>query len=187
MQDTFEIPVENTCLWSSEFPNLYQLELVLYDTNNEIIETIQEQVGFRKFTLEYGIMKLNGKRIVFHGINRHEWDPKTGRCLSQEQMEEDIHILKSLNINAIRTSHYPNNSYWYKLCDQYGIYVIDEMNLETHGARDILPQNKTEWTDCLLDRARSMYERDKNHACILMWSLGNESGYGINFETGATL
>ena len=181
MQDSFEIPVENTCLWSSEFPNLYQLELVLYDTNNEIIETIQEQVGFRKFTLEYGIMKLNGKRIVFHGINRHEWDPKTGRCLSQEQMEEDIHILKSLNINAIRTSHYPNNSYWYKLCDQYGIYVIDEMNLETHGVNDILPQNKTEWTDCLLDRARNMYERDKNHTCILMWSLGNESGSGSNF------
>ena len=181
MQDTFEIPVENTCLWSSEFPNLYQLELVLYDTNNEIIESIQEQVGFRKFTLEYGIMKLNGKRIVFHGINRHEWDLKTGRCLSQDQMEEDIHMLKSLNINAIRTSHYPNNDYWYKLCDQYGIYVIDEMNLETHGANDILPQNKTEWTDCLLDRARSMYERDKNHACILMWSLGNESGSGSNF------
>ncbi len=133
-------------------------------------------------------MKLNGKRIVFHGINRHEWDPKTGRCLSQDQMEEDIHMLKSLNhmlkslnINAIRTSHYPNNSYWYKLCDQYGIYVIDEMNLETHGANDILPQNKTEWTDCLLDRARSMYERDKNHASILMWSLGNESGSGSNF------
>lgn len=181
MQDTFEIPVENTSLWSSEYPNLYQLEIVLYDANNEIIETIQEQVGFRKFTLEYGIMKLNGKRIVFHGINRHEWNAKTGRAITYEQMEEDIHMLKTLNINAVRTSHYPNNSYWYKLCDQYGIYVIDEMNLETHGANDIIPQNKTEWTDCLLDRARSMYERDKNHACILMWSLGNEAGSGSNF------
>lgn len=181
MQDTFEIPVENTSLWSSEYPNLYQLEIVLYDSNNEIIETIQEQVGFRKFTLEYGIMKLNGKRIVFHGINRHEWNAKTGRAITYEQMEEDIHMLKALNINAVRTSHYPNNSYWYKLCDQYGIYVIDEMNLETHGANDIIPQNKTEWTDCLLDRARSMYERDKNHACILMWSLGNEAGSGSNF------
>lgn len=181
MQDTFEIPVENTSLWSSEYPNLYQLEIVLYDANNEIIETIQEQVGFRKFTLEYGIMKLNGKRIVFHGINRHEWNAKTGRAITYEQMEEDIHMLKALNINAVRTSHYPNNSYWYKLCDQYGIYVIDEMNLETHGANDIIPQNKTEWTDCLLDRARSMYERDKNHACILMWSLGNEAGSGSNF------
>lgn len=181
MQDQFEIPVENTSLWSSEFPNLYQLELVLYDTQNEILETIHEQVGFRKFSLEYGIMKLNGKRIVFHGINRHEWDPKNGRCLSLEQMEQDIHILKSLNINAVRTSHYPNHSYWYKLCDQYGIYVIDEMNLETHGANEIIPQNKPEWTDCLLDRARSMYERDKNHPCILMWSLGNEAGSGSNF------
>ena len=142
MQDTFEIPVENTSLWSSEYPNLYQLEIVLYDANNEIIETIQEQVGFRKFTLEYGIMKLNGKRIVFHGINRHEWNAKTGRAITYEQMEEDIHMLKALNINAVRTSHYPNNSYWYKLCDQYGIYVIDEMNLETHGANDIIPQNK---------------------------------------------
>ena len=139
MQDTFEIPVENTSLWSSEYPNLYQLEIVLYDANNEIIETIQEQVGFRKFTLEYGIMKLNGKRIVFHGINRHEWNAKTGRDITYEQMEEDIHMLKALNINAVRTSHYPNNSYWYKLCDQYGIYVIDEMNLETHGANDVLP------------------------------------------------
>lgn len=181
MQDTFEIPVENTSLWSSEYPNLYQLEIVLYDTNNEVIETIHEQVGFRKFSLEYGIMKINGKRIVFHGINRHEWNAKTGRAITYEQMEEDIHMLKALNINAIRTSHYPNNSYWYKLCDQYGIYVIDEMNLETHGANDILPQNKTEWTDCLLDRARSMYERDKNHPCILMWSLGNEAGSGSNF------
>ena len=181
MQDQFEIPVENTSLWSSEFPNLYQLELVLYDTQNEILETIHEQIGFRKFSLEYGIMKLNGKRIVFHGINRHEWDPKNGRCLSLEQMEQDIHILKSLNINAVRTSHYPNHSYWYKLCDQYGIYVIDEMNLETHGANEIIPQNKPEWTDCLLDRARSMYERDKNHPCILMWSLGNEAGSGSNF------
>ena len=180
MQDQFEIPVENTSLWSSEFPNLYQLELVLYDTQNEILETIHEQIGFRKFSLEYGIMKLNGKRIVFHGINRHEWDPKNGRCLSLEQMEQDIHILKSLNINAVRTSHYPNHSYWYKLCDQYGIYVIDEMNLETHGANEIIPQNKPEWTDCLLDRARSMYERDKNHPCILMWSLGNEAGSGSN-------
>lgn len=181
MQDQFEIPVENTSLWSSEFPNLYQLELVLYDAQNEILETIHEQIGFRKFSLEYGIMKLNGKRIVFHGINRHEWDPKNGRCLSLEQMEQDIHILKSLNINAVRTSHYPNHSYWYKLCDQYGIYVIDEMNLETHGANEIIPQNKPEWTDCLLDRARSMYERDKNHPCILMWSLGNEAGSGSNF------
>ena len=181
MQDTFEIPVENTSLWSSEYPNLYQLEIVLYDTNNEVIETIHEQVGFRKFSLEYGIMKINGKRIVFHGINRHEWNAKTGRAITYEQMEEDIHMLKALNINAVRTSHYPNNSYWYKLCDQYGIYVIDEMNLETHGANDILPQNKTEWTDCLLDRARSMYERDKNHPCILMWSLGNEAGSGSNF------
>ena len=112
MQDTFEIPVENTSLWSSEYPNLYQLEIVLYDANNEIIETIQEQVGFRKFTLEYGIMKLNGKRIVFHGINRHEWNAKTGRAITYEQMEEDIHMLKALNINAVRTSHYPNNSYY---------------------------------------------------------------------------
>ena len=181
MQDQFEIPVENTSLWSSEFPNLYQLELVLYDAQNEILETIYEQVGFRKFSLEYGIMKLNGKRIVFHGINRHEWDPKNGRCISLEQMEQDIHMLKSLNINAVRTSHYPNHSYWYKLCDQYGIYVIDEINLETHGANEIIPQNKPEWTDCLLDRARSMYERDKNHPCILMWSLGNEAGSGSNF------
>lgn len=181
MKDTFEIPVENTQLWSCEFPNLYPLDLVLCDEDGEILETIHEQVGFRKFTLEYGIMKLNGKRIVFHGINRHEFESKHGRCMSHEQMEQDIQILKSLNINAVRCCHYPNQSYWYKLCDQYGIYVIDEMNLETHGVNHILPQNKPEWTDCLLDRAKSMYERDKNHPSILIWSLGNESGGGSNF------
>lgn len=185
-ENQFSIPVENTMLWSSEFPNLYNLELTLFNTDHEIIETIQEPVGFRKFSLEYGIMKLNGKRIVFHGINRHEFEPKNGRCISQDQMEQDIQILKSLNINAVRCSHYPNQSYWYKLCDQYGIYVIDEMNLETHGtwadkANQLIPGNKPEWTDCLLDRAQSMYERDKNHPSILIWSLGNESMGGSNF------
>ena len=182
VEDTFTIPVENAYLWSSEIPNLYQLELNLLNNTDEVIETIYETVGFRKFSLEYGIMKLNGKRIVFHGINRHEFDYKVGRAISHETMEKDIQILKSLNINAVRCSHYPNNSYWYKLCDQYGIYVIDEMNLETHGVRDILPQSKPEWTDCLLDRAISMYQRDKNHPSILLWSLGNESNAGSNFS-----
>lgn len=187
-QDTLQI--EDTLLWSSEFPHLYLLELTLYDNQNEIIETIQEHVGFRTFTMEYGLMKLNGKRIVFHGINRHEFDCKHGRVISHETMEQDIQFMKSHNINAVRCSHYPNDSYWYRLCDQYGIYVIDEMNLETHGLwapldktnlKFNIPGSHPDYSDCVLDRAKNMYERDKNHPSILIWSLGNESYCGSNF------
>lgn len=132
-------------------------------------------------------MHLNGKRIVFKGVNRHEFNARTGRAISREDMLWDIRTLKQNNMNAVRTSHYPNQTLWYELCDEYGVYVIDEMNLETHGSWQKLgavepswniPANLPEWQDIVMDRAISMLERDKNHASILIWSCGNESYAG---------
>ncbi len=158
------------------------------ETNN-IIEVIPQQVGIRKFELKNKIMYINNKRIVFKGVNRHEFSCYTGRAITDEEMLWDIKAMKQNNINAVRTSHYPNTSRWYKLCDEYGLYVIDEANVETHGTwqdlteegkREIIPDNKGEWLGSLLDRAKSMVERDKNHPSILLWSCGNESYGGEN-------
>lgn len=175
--------VEDPLLWSAEYPHLYTLILNVYD-GSELKEIVYERVGFRKFELKDGIMCLNGKRIVFNGVNRHEFSAKSGRVMTKEEILEDILIIKQNNMNAIRTSHYPNSSYFYKLCDEYGIYVIDEANLETHGTwtdfydKDIIiPNDKPEWEANLIDRANSMFQRDKNHPSILIWSCGNES-YG---------
>ena len=132
-------------------------------------------------------MCLNGKRIISKGINRHEFDAKTGRAIKKQDMLFDIQFMKKNNINAVRTCHYPNNSLWYQLCDAYGIYLIDETNLETHGTWQTLgatdpswnvPGSLSEWKEAVLDRAKSMYERDKNHASVLIWSCGNESYCG---------
>lgn len=180
--------VENIKLWSAENPYLYNLNIVIYNKNNEIVEVIPQSVGFRKFSLEDGIMKINGKRIVFKGINRHEFNGFTGRVLSKEDMIWDIEFMKRNNINAVRTSHYPNDSYWYELCDKYGIYLIDEANLETHGtwlygkdsSKIALPGDRPEWKEDVLDRAKSVFERDKNHPSIIIWSCGNESYGGSN-------
>ena len=157
--------------------------------NKELIEIIPQKVGFRKFELVNGIMKLNGKRIVFKGINRHEFNAEHGRSLTKEDMLWDIKFMKRHNINAVRTSHYPNQSLWYDLCDEYGIYLIDEANLESHGSWQKLgkcepswnvPGSIPEWEGCVVDRAKSMLERDKNHPSILIWSCGNESYAGEN-------
>lgn len=177
------IPVESPLLWSAEYPHLYTLILtVLY--KGEVKEVIYQRVGFRKFEMKDGLMCINGERIVFNGVNRHEFSAKSGRAITKEEILEDILIIKQNNMNAVRTSHYPNNSYFYKLCDEYGLYVIDETNLETHGTwtdfydKDIiLPDDKPEWEANLIDRANSMFQRDKNHPSILIWSCGNES-YG---------
>ena len=180
--------VDKPFLWSAEYPYLYKLNFYIL-CNGEVIETITEKVGFRKFELKDGVMQLNGKRIVFKGVNRHEFNCYTGRVVSEEDMIWDIKTMKQNNINAVRTSHYPNCSRFYELCDEYGLYIIDEVNLESHGTwqryggvrkntdENILPNDKEEYVPLLLDRANSMYERDKNHPCILMWSCGNES-YG---------
>lgn len=172
-------------LWSAEEPNLYTLTITLTDSQGQAAEVSRLEVGFRQFEMIGKVMHLNGKRLVFRGVNRHEFDCDTGRVMSTELMLKDIANFKRMNINAVRTSHYPNTSEFYRLCDRYGLYVIDETNMETHGSwatkRDwVLPDNRPEWHGAVLDRGRSMLERDKNHACILLWSCGNESWGGSN-------
>lgn len=182
----FAIDVDEPELWSAESAYLYRVFISVYNENGKLTEVIPQKVGFRRFELIDNIMCLNGERIVFKGVNRHEFNCRTGRAITKEDMLWDIKTLKQNNINAVRTSHYPNQTYWYELCDEYGVYVIDEMNLETHGSWQKMgvvepswniPGNKPEWEAIVLDRAVSMYERDKNHPSILIWSCGNES-YG---------
>lgn len=177
----------NVAAWSAENPYLYTLCLSLTDEQGHIMEAIVQKVGFRRFEMIDKLMCINGKRIVFKGVNRHEFNCRTGRSIGREDMLWDIRTLKRSNINAVRTSHYPNQSLWYELCDEYGIYVIDEMNLETHGSWQKMgavepswniPGNDPQWRDIVLDRAVSMVERDKNHPSILIWSCGNESYAG---------
>ncbi|HBA97640.1 MAG TPA: beta-galactosidase [Lachnospiraceae bacterium] len=173
--------------WSAECPYLYTLALEIIDENGKLIELAVTKAGFRTFGLRDGIMCLNGKRIIFNGVNRHEFSAKNGRAITREDMLWDIRFMKQNNINAVRTSHYPDQTLWYELCDEYGIYVIDETNLETHGSWQKMgqcepswnvPGSLPEWREAVLDRARSMYERDKNHPCVLIWSCGNESYAG---------
>ena len=184
-EEIYAWKVENPVLWSAEDPQLYDLTMEIYNESGELQEVIPQKVGFRRFEMKDGIMTLNGKRIVFKGVNRHEFSSVSGRHVSEEELRKDLKIMKQNNINAIRTCHYPDASRIYQLCDEYGIYMIDETNLESHGSWDIaeftkdytyvVPHDKPEWLDMMLDRANSMYQRDKNHAAILIWSCGNES------------
>lgn len=175
-------------LWSAEEPNLYKLKLELINKNDEIVEVVSQNVGFRRFEIVDGIMMLNGKRIVFKGVNRHEFSGNVGRVPVREEIIKDIIVMKQHNINAIRTSHYPNDSLIYELCDIYGLYMIAENNLESHGiweaaARglfsydEIVPNDNLLWKPMMLDRVNSCYQKNKNHPAILIWSTGNES-YG---------
>ena len=184
-EEIYSWKVEDPVLWSAEDPQLYDLVLEVYNESGELQEVIPQKVGFRRFEMKDGIMTLNGKRIVFKGVNRHEFSSVSGRHVSEEELRKDLKIMKQNNINAIRTCHYPDASLIYELCDEYGIYMIDETNLESHGSWDIaeftkdytyvVPHDKPEWLDMMLDRANSIYQRDKNHAAILIWSCGNES------------
>ena len=184
-EEFYSWKVENPVLWSAEDPQLYDLVLEVYNEAGELQEVVPQKVGFRRFEMKDGIMTLNGKRIVFKGVNRHEFSSVSGRHVSEEELRKDLKIMKQNNINAIRTCHYPDASLIYQLCDEYGIYMIDETNLESHGSWDVaeftkdytyvVPHDKPEWLDMMLDRANSMYQRDKNHAAILIWSCGNES------------
>ena len=184
----FEKEVKKPDLWSAEIPNLYTLTIECFDQNGERSELVSQRIGFRRFEMKDGIMTLNGKRIVFKGVNRHEFSSKTGRAVTREEVLKDIVTMNQNNINAIRTCHYPDASIIYDLCDEYGLYMIAENNLESHGSWDaamhgsvpkdtIVPGDNMDWEPMMLDRVNSCYQRDKNHPAVLIWSVGNES-YG---------
>lgn len=171
--------VANPRKWSAETPDLYTLVLSLSDADGHVVETESARVGFREVEIQDGRFLLNGRPIRLYGVNRHEHDPDTGQAVPYERMVQDVELMKRSNINAVRTSHYPNDPKWYELCDRYGIYLIDEANLETHGVTGRLT-NDPQWLLAFVGRAVGMVERDKNHPSILLWSLGNESGMGPN-------
>jgi len=185
---TMSVTVNQPLLWSAEEPNLYELQLFVHDELGNPMEIVCQKVGFRQFALKDGLMCINGKRIVFKGVDRHEFSCINGRAITREEMLTDVINMKRHNINAVRTSHYPNHPAFYDLCDQYGLYVIDETNLETHGTwqvpgdfkDEVIPENRPQWHDIVVDRAKSMLHRDKNHPCILIWSCGNEAYGGKN-------
>ncbi|MDE6556286.1 MAG: DUF4981 domain-containing protein [Duncaniella sp.] len=166
--------------WTAETPSLYDLTLQLTDAQGNVIENATSKVGFRSVEVKNGQVLVNGKPIRFRGVNRHEHDPLTARVMTEERMIQDIRLMKQANINAVRTSHYPNNPRWYELCDSLGIYVMDEADIEEHGLRGTLASTP-DWHAAFLDRAVRMAERDKNHPSVVFWSMGNESGYGPNF------
>ncbi len=183
-ENTFPITAPEK--WSAENPALYDLLIEVKDQNGTLQEVIRQKVGFRRFEIADSIMKINGKRIVFKGVDRHDFSSRTGRAITREEVLKDIVNMKRNNINAIRTSHYPDCSCLYELCDEYGLYLIAENNLETHGVWDLiwsgrkkvedaLPGDRMEWEPMLIDRVRSCYERDKNHPSVLIWSIGNEA------------
>ena len=171
---------EKPLTWTAETPNLYDLNLELCDSDGRVIERAGSKVGFRSVEVKGGQVLVNGKPIRFRGVNRHEHDPLTARVMTDERMIQDIRLMKQANINAVRTSHYPNTPRWYELCDSLGLYVMDEADIEEHGLRGTLASTP-DWHAAFLDRAVRMVERDKNHPSVVFWSMGNESGYGPNF------
>ena len=183
--DTLEL--QGVQPWSHETPTLYHALLTLTDAAGTVQEVVPYDIGFRRFEMIDGVMCLNGERVVFNGVNRHEWNAEKGRAIGPEDMYAAMEVFLRNNINAVRTCHYPDQSLWYDLCDRNGIYMIDEANLESHGSWQKLggvepswnvPGSLPEWKECVVDRARSMFERDKNHAAVLIWSCGNESYAG---------
>ena len=177
----FEKTIKNPKKWSSEAPNLYTLVMTLKDENGNISEVKSCKVGFRsiEFSKENGKLLINGKKTYIYGVNRHDHHPIRGKALMRKDIEDDVKTIKQFNFNTIRTSHYPNDPYFYELCDAYGIMVMDEANLETHGLGGKL-SNDPSWTNAYLERMTRMVERDKNHSSVIMWSLGNEAGKGPN-------
>lgn len=180
---TVRLPIERPLLWSAETPDLYRLVVVLKDKYGEVIEAEACDVGFRKVEISQGLLKLNGKPLLIRGTNRHEHHPENGQVMDIETMRRDILLMKQHNFNAVRCSHYPNHPMWYRLCDQYGLYVVDEANIETHG---MVPMNRLSddpvWLPAMSERVTRMVQRDRNHPSIIIWSLGNESGHGSNHD-----
>jgi len=188
---TIETNVENIKLWDNHNPYLYHAYVELTTLNNELLEVIPYDIGFRRIEIIDKVMYLNGERLIITGVNRHEWNPKTGRCIGMEEMNADMDCLLRNNINAVRTCHYPDQIPWYYLCDEAGIYMMAETNLESHGTFQKLgaiepscsvPCSIPQWKEAVLDRARNNFETFKNHTSVLFWSLGNESYAGDNIE-----
>ena len=170
-------PIDGVKLWSAETPYLYTLVVTLRDAQGNTVEATRCRVGFRSVRVKDGQLLINGRPVKLCGVNRHDHNQYNGKTVSRDDMLQDVLLMKRFNINAVRTSHYPNDPYWLDLCDQYGLYVIDEANLETHELGGKLA-NDPAWATSFLERATRMVQRDRNHPSIIMWSLGNESGMG---------
>lgn len=180
----FQREIKDIQKWSAETPNLYILTITLLDQNGNCVESLSNRIGFRTSEIKNGLLLVNGIPIKLKGVNRHEHDPVKGHVISRELMLLDIRLMKQNNINAVRTCHYPDDPAWYELCDEYGLYVIDEANIESHGMGYDLNRtlgNNPLWVKAHIDRTRRMLERDKNHPSVIIWSLGNEAGNGCNF------
>ena len=179
-----EQPLTGIQPWSAENPYLYRLEIKILDKKNRVVEQLENHIGFRTSEIKDGKLLINGQYVLIKGVNRHEHDPYTGHVVSREMMERDIALMKQMNINTVRTCHYPDDPYWYELCDRYGLYVWDEANCESHaqgyGERSLAKD--PQFRDVVWSRNRNMLERDKNHPSVIMWSMGNECGNGSNFE-----
>ena len=185
----YEKVISDIKKWTAEIPDLYILTLNLLDQNGKCIESLSNHIGFRTSEIKNGLLLINGVAVKLKGVNRHEFDPVKGHVISREMMLLDVKLMKQNNINAVRTCHYPNDPYWYELCDEYGLYVIDEANIESHGMGydpDRTLGNNPVWKNAHIDRTRRMLERDKNHPSVIIWSLGNEAGNGCNFQATYT-
>ena len=179
---SFEMPVSQPRQWTAETPNLYDLVLTLTDASGKVVDLRCEKIGFKEVSIRTdGALLINGKRIIFHGVNRHDFSATTGRYVTPEEMEKDIQTMKRLNINAVRTSHYPNDPHFYDLCDKYGLYVIAEANVECHAYQQLSSENA--FKNAMTERNANQVRWHRNHACISLWSLGNESGGGANFAS----
>jgi beta-galactosidase/beta-glucuronidase len=176
-----QLKIKDPALWSAEIPLLYQFDILIKNSKGKVIEEFTQSYGIRESKIVGNEYHLNGQPINFLGVNRHELHPTRGHALTQEDIENDLILLKKNNFNAIRTSHYPNQPVFYDLCDQIGLYVMDEANVEAHGWRESVPTNKPEWREAVVSRVTRMVDRDKNYACVVIWSLGNEAGVGVNF------
>lgn len=182
---SFDLEVENPRKWTAETPNLYTLTLALKDYDDNVLEVLSTRVGFRKVELKDSQLWVNGEPVLLKGANRHEHDPDTGHFVSVDSMIQDIVIMKKFNLNTVRTSHYPNDPVWYDLCDEYGLYLVDEANIESHGMGYSMARslgNKPIWEKAHIDRMERMMVRDRNHPSVIIWSMGNEAGPGCNFE-----